>query len=123
MEDKILIKSETNKVVKNILRFAPIVYFGLAILFFVKLITPTEMSYYNPFTNRYYTRDIIGLGYVFRFGEYSNFFIWLVISVYSFISAIVTGVIYLANKSCELQITENSVKGKTLFGKAGNGEK
>ena len=121
MEEKILIKSETNKIVKAFLQFAPPVLLGIAALISILFSIPKEIEYerYSYYTNKYYTytETVNGWRYVFRFGDYTPQFIWFVIGCLCLLSGIVIGIIYLVNRKCEIQITENNVKGKTLLGK------
>ena len=116
MEEKILIKSEINKRVKKFLQAAPLVLLGIAAFISICLAIPREMLVYSWYTGYEY-RNIIGWVYVFHFGQYTQFFIWFLIGSLCLLGAIIIGIVYLANRDCELQITENNVKGKTLLGK------
>ena len=118
MEDRILIKSEIDKKAKRFLTLAPIIAFGMTLLCVILLSCKytIEYSYYYSFS-RYTTRS----GWEIMFKLYENAgllcFIYFIIMCLSFIFAIVSGIIYLANRKCEMSVTENNVKGKTLFGK------
>ena len=112
MEEKILIKSKMNQSVKRILGFTPLISFGLACLFSLLLAVPhTEVSKWGSYT---YT----GWDHVFDInGVYTKYFIMFVLGSLCLITAIITGIIYLATRQCELEITDSNVKGKTLYGK------
>ena len=116
MEEKILIKSEINKTVKEFLQKAPLVLFGIAALISILLAIPKEEQYFN-WKGNIRTREIIGWVNVFCFGDYTAFFIWFLIGSICLLAAIIIGIIYLVNRKCELVITDSNVKGKTLFGK------
>ena len=121
MEEKILIKSEINKKVKAFLQIAPIVLFGIAALISILMAIPKEeiSSYYSYYSKqRYeYTYTVTGWRRIFNFGEYTTFFIWFVLGCLCLLGSIIIGIIYLVHRKCELVITENNVKGKTLLGK------
>ena len=117
MEEKILIKSEINKQTKTFLQMAPLVLFGIAALISILMAIPGEEVYYSYYFDEYRTRTIVGWDRVFSFGQYTRFFIWFVLGCLCLLGAIIIGIIYLVNRKCELQITENNVKGKTLLGK------
>ena len=116
MEEKILIKSRMNKSVKNFLKITPIVCFGITVLISILLTIPIKEKF------RLHSEYIVfdygnGWNHLFSWGSYTKFFVMFVLGSASLLAGIVSGIIYLANRTCELQITENSVKGKTLFGK------
>ena len=112
MEEKVLIKSEVNETLKKILKWGPLVLFGIAALVSICLSFKYEyVGYYG------WTRTSLGWELVFDFGDQTNFFIWFVIGCLCLLSSIIMGIIFLVNRECELQITENNVKGKTLLGK------
>ena len=121
MEEKILIKSETNKAVKRFLQIAPLVLFAIAAIIAISLAIPNEVeelrysSYFREY--RTYTQTIVGWEKVFYFGQYTKYFISFVIGSLCLLASIVIGIIYLVNRKCELHITENNVKGKTILGK------
>lgn len=117
MEEKILIKSRMNQNVRNFLKYAPIVCFGIAAFISILLAIPQNKTVYSYYFGSYEIR-IVGWAHIFHFdSDYIMYFIWFVLASLCLITSIVLGIIYLANKNCELQITETSVKGKTLFGK------
>ena len=118
MDDKILIKSEVNATLKKILKWGPIVLFGVAALISICLSFEYEYEYYSFYSREYFTRHELGWNLVFDFRDSTLiFFIWFVFACLSLLSSIILGIVYLANRNCELQITEKNVKGKTLFGK------
>ena len=118
MEEKILIKSELAKRVKNILQKGPLVMFGVTALISIILLFTAETyeskSWYSGTT---YIVKLSGWDVVFWFGEYTFYFILFVIACLSFITAIVLGIMYLVYRKCEICITENNVRGKTVLGK------
>ena len=119
MEEKIIIKSRMNQIVKNYLKFAPIVCFAMTVLFSILLSVPTEVERYSSWYGTYMTETVIGWKYLFNldYYGYNELFLWFILDCLSLLVGIVAGIIYFANRNCELQITENSVKGKTLFGR------
>ena len=121
MEEKILIKSRMNKSVKNFLKITPIVCFGITVLISILLAIPmkTKITYKFSFSYEEFTliEEVRGWNHLFNWGSYTKFFVMFVLGILFLLTAIIIGIIYLANRSCELQITENNVKGKTLFGK------
>ena len=116
MDEKILIKSERDKKVKNILEKGPIILFGIAVLMSVLLSLPHEKESYSRYWG-YETYEYLGWEVIFGFDEYTIYFIMFVLASLALIGAIILGIMYLVNRKCELIITENNVKGKTLFGK------
>ena len=121
MDEKILIKSETNATFKAFLKWAPIVFFGIAALISILLSIPKEESYtyYDFFTHSDRTRTYTSVGWknIFNFGDDTLLFVLFVLGCLCLLLAIIFGIIYLVNGKCELVITENNVKGKALFGK------
>lgn len=120
MEEKVLIKSYIDKKAKNFLQKAPIILFAITVFICICLAIPrkVEVETYSRWRGYVtYTEEIIGWEYLFDFGEYTHFFLLFIIACLCFIAAVVIGIMYLVNRKCEMQITENNVKGKTLFGK------
>ena len=122
MEEKILIKSEVNKTLKRILKWGPVVLFGISVLIFILLSLDYEFKYerWDSWYDEYLTitRSRSGWECAFKFNDETIiFFVWFVIACLCLLSAIILGIIYLVNRKCELQVTEKNVKGKTLFGK------
>ena len=109
MEEKILIKSEMNKSVKNFLQNGSIISFAIAALFAILLTLPAK--------ELWGTTMISGWWLMFDFGEDTIYFLYFLIGAVSLLFTVILNAIYLPLRKCELQITENSVKGKTLFGK------
>lgn len=110
MEEKILIKSEINKRLKNVLQKGPLILLGIAALIRLMLTKTVYVSSYSDFKRTAWNC-------VFDFDEYTKYFIWFVIGALCLLTAIILAIIYAVHRKCELQITENNVKGKTLFGK------
>lgn len=110
MEEKILIKSETNR---DLWRKIPIILLVIAAAVCIMLSLKYRYSSYYFYSNYY----IIGWVLAFWFGDYTYLFIIFLIGALSLLLAIIFGIMYLVFRNCELQITESSVKGKTLFGK------
>lgn len=119
MDEKILIKSEVNKKLKKILQWGPVILFGIAALISIFLSMPKTKEYSYYFYGKYRTRTYTYTRWevVFDFGEDTGLFILFVLGCLALLGAIILGIMYLVNRKCELQITENNVKGKTLFGK------
>lgn len=119
MDEKILIKSEVNKTLKKILQWGPVILFGIAALISIFLSMPKTKEYSYYFYGKYRTRTYTYTRWevVFDFGEDTGLFILFVLGCLALLGSIILGIMYLVNRKCELQITENNVKGKTLFGK------
>ena len=90
----------------------PIVLFCLTALISICLSIPKEEIY--SLSGKYYTYTIVGWECVFTYAEY---FILFLLASLCLLGAIVIGIIYLVNRKCELVITKNNVRGKTLLGK------
>ena len=117
MEEKVLIKSESNK---NLWRKIQIILLIIAIFASILLSCQYEDTYYY-YSYIYGYEDTtyhdIGWALVFDFGDHTFLFILFLIGALSLLLAIVSGILYLIYRKCEIQITESSVKGKALFGK------
>ena len=124
MEDKILIKSEVDKQIKNFLQKGAIIPFVIAV------VCATILSIMKVKYTRYYYVDFLGAGRystytysgwerVFTFDGSKDFrcFLIFLVGAISLLIAITIVVLYFINHKCELCITENNIKGKTLFGK------
>ena len=98
---------------------APLVLFGIAALISIFLSIPEEMTtqYYDwgELVTRTFYRSKWDL--MFSFGEYAPYFVLFVIGCICLLASIVIGIIYLVNRKCELTITDQNVRGYTLFGK------
>ena len=120
MEEKVLIKSEVNKSLKLFLKWAPIILFGLAaiICLFLTFDYDVEVEYYSSLfhTRDTYTLTLRGWSWVFQF-EPIGFFLWFLVACISLLASIIIGIIFLVNRKCELQVTENNVRGKAVLGK------
>ena len=106
MEEKILIKSKTNTAVKKFLKFTSIICFAIAALCSILLSLPI------PIEPRF-----VGWERMVHFYEFTVYFILFILGSLCLIVSIVTGIIYLVTRKCELQIFETTVKGKALYGK------
>ncbi len=108
MDEKILIKSEMDAKVKSIfLGIIGVLYFVMAILF-LGLCKKKEYGYY-------YTYEKSGWEAAFS-GDGKSLAAFIVGCAFFLIATIVL-VIYLANRKCEIVVTEKNVRGKALFGK------
>lgn len=116
MDEKILIKSEVNKKLKKILQWGPVILFGIAALISIFLSLRKKVEVYSRYSGTR-TRKYIRWTRIFDFGEDTGLFILFVLGCLALLGSIILGIIYLVNRKCELQVTENNVKGKTLFGK------
>ena len=116
MEEKILIKSKINIKAKTFLKKAPPVLLGIAALIVVFFSIPQKAERYSYMSDSYYTVTYSRWLYVFE-EEYIHWFVLLVLACLCVLSAIIISIVYLINRKCELIITENNVKGKTLWGK------
>ena len=116
MDEKILIKSEVNKKLKKILQWGPVILFGIAALISIFLSLSKKVEVYYRYSGTR-TRKYIRWTLIFDFGQHTGLFILFVLGCLALLGAIILGIIYLVNRKCELQVTENNVKGKTLFGK------
>ena len=115
MEDKIIIRSKMDEQVKTFLQRATIALLGIAALIAIGLAIPMEYQEFSYWGS--YTYKVVGWQNVFHFGYDTKFFVWFVLGCLCLVAGITIGIMYLVNRSCELQITENNVKGKTLLGK------
>ena len=120
MEEKVLIKSEVNKSLKLFLKWAPIILFGLAaiICLFLTFDYDVEREYYSYWTHKSYTsiQTLRGWSWVFQFDPI-GFFLWFLVACISLLASIIIAIIFLVNRKCELQVTENNVRGKAVLGK------
>ena len=121
MEENILIKSEMHKGIKRFLQIAPLAFFGVAVLLAIILSTDFEYveEYYSWGSWREHTYSDMGWELAFEFdgSTSTTCFMMFILASLSLIAGIVTGIMYLATRKCELILTEKNVKGKTVFGK------
>lgn len=105
MEEKILIKSERSQSEKT-LKSLITVFFAFFCVFAVILLLP-------------FGEEILGGGYwcAFYFGEYTPLFVLFVIHCLFLIGGVISLIILLVNRKCELTVTDKNVRGKTLHGK------
>ena len=112
MEEKVLIKSQIDKNVKNALTMIPCVllFFSALIFIILAIVEPLDSwyNYYHPYYNNGYDAAFDGHGGCLTFFIFACVF---------FLFAIITLIFYWAHCKCELSITDKNVKGKTIFGK------
>ena len=113
MDEKVLIKSEIDQQGKMRLSILPICFIVVAVIIFIALLFPVSKD--AGLTR--YNHDFIGGGYVAAFDECAFHLIVFIVGCLLLVVGIILLVIYRANCQCELCITEDNVKGKTLFGK------
>lgn len=113
MDEKVLIKSEIDQQGKMRLSILPICFIVVAAIIFIALLFPVSEG--NSLTRWDY--DYIGGGYVAAFDECAFHLIVFIVGCLLLVVGIILLVMYRANSQCELYITEDNVKGKTLFGK------
>ena len=108
MDEKVLIKSEFNSLLKKILLTAPLVLIPASIILFIALGFDYGKGYWKD--SGYYK--------AFHHVDGQALFLTLFVLACVFaVAGIIMLIVYLAHSQCELTVTENSVKGKTLFGK------
>ena len=113
MDEKVLIKSEIDQQGKMRLSILPICFIVVAVIIFIALLFPvSEGSIFS-----YWGAEYFGGGYVVAFDECSLLLYVFIIACLLLVVGIILLVMYRANSQCELCITEDNVKGKTLFGK------
>ena len=111
-----------DKKVKNFLEKGAIACLIIAALMALLLTLQYDASYYKYYDSySLYKTTIAGWGCLFYGHFYSDSegicWMFFIIGSLCLITAIVLGIMYLVLRKCELQITENNVKGKTLLGK------
>ena len=106
MEEKILITSTESKNFKKFLKWSPIIFFGIAAI----------ISLFLTFEYDYRSGSRVGWELAFRFGSYTAFFVFFVIGSTCLLLSIIFAIIYFL-RSREIQVTENFVIGKGIFGK------
>ena len=119
MEEKILIKSETDKKAKRLFIAAIVACYIIAMLMFFLLLLPYSASPYAGYGGG--ETKLPGLVLIFSkryYGDNKGMCLrFLIIGLVCFIMFIVLSIIYGAHQKCELQVTEKNIKGKTFFGK------
>ena len=112
MEEKVLIKSEIDKNAKRALAVITYLLLVFSALIFIILafVEPLDSwyNYYNPYYDN---------GYEAAFDAHGGCLTFFIIACTFFLLGIITLIVFWAICKCELFITENNVKGKTLFGK------
>ncbi len=114
MGDKVLIRSEIDKKAKAILIGTPfILLFVSACIFLILAVIKPYSDFYNLYS--YYRRDYNG--YEAAFEGHGGCLVFFIIACTFFLTGIIALIVFWAHSKCELCITENNVKGKTIFGK------
>ena len=109
MMEKILIKSVIDKKAKSILMAAVGIPLAIGVIMFFSLLTSVvKVGYYYP-------EYISGLEAAFK-GDDLSLALFIVSCVFLLLSLIMF-ILYWSVSKCELSVTENNVKGKTMFGK------
>ena len=119
MEEKILIKSEKLKAERT-LKAIMIAAFGMfvAILNYMILVKPDCKVYYSFYGYSGYETVQLSNGFEAAFSYNKDLYLILFFVMCAFfLAGIVTLIIYLVNRKCELVVTDKNVRGKTLFGK------
>ena len=109
MDDKILVKSEIDTKTKTVLISFPAILLSISALIFLIL------AVIKPYRDSFIFKDLSGLSAAFTGNVVCLTF--FIIACTFFLIGIVALIGLLALSKCELCITENNVKGKTLFGK------
>jgi hypothetical protein len=132
MEEKILIKSEVDKKLKEILRWLSVGLLGLCALFALILLCEFEVEVYHSgyylgntkYWVKGYTSIENKMGYEILFGgydvdydSYEMCMAFFIIACSTFVIGLPILIMFLATSKCELEITDKSAKGKTFFGK------
>lgn len=108
MEEKILIKSELDKKVKNILLGIVGVCFFITFVILLYLLSPNDSPYGIK-------REYSNLDMAFSVG--GQYMIAFLMGCMFFVLSLIAALIYWAHSKCEIVVTEKNVKGKALFGK------
>lgn len=111
MNDKILINSKIDRKAKAFLLIIPaaLIFISSVIFIVLAVITPLDSYYYY---NPYYDS-----GYEAAFDGHGGCLAFFIIACTFALLGIISLIMFWAYSKCELSITENNVKGKTLFGK------
>ena len=132
MEEKILITSEVDKKLKEILRWLSVGLLGLCALFALILLCSFEVNvhhggYFLGNTKYWiegYTSVENKMGYGILFGgydvdydSYEMCMAFFIIACAAFVIGLPILIMFFAISKCELEITDKSAKGKTFFGK------
>ena len=108
MEEKILIKSKMDEKAKAVLQVLIGIPFGIFAILFLILCQEKEYGYYYKYTATGFERAFNGSGLALA---------GLIVACLSLILGIVALIIFLAQRKCEITVTEKNVRGKALFGK------
>lgn len=113
MDEKVLIKSEMDKKARSVLQALMAVGFAMAAILLLSLLLQKvtyERGYLSKYTVEYRAITLALRGHM-------TYLIRLIIAGVFLLLGVVTTVIYLAVKNCEIIVTDKNVKGKTKFGK------
>ncbi len=117
MDEKILIRSKVDIKVKTFLRNCTTICSIITAVILIFLILPVKHEYYDPYSGRRTIYRLWFEKFEDAFSGYDIYAVLIFLGAFLLLVAIVTGIMYFMIHKCELQITENSVKGKALFGK------
>ena len=120
MEETILIRSKNKATIGKLLKWGPVILFGIAALISIILSFEYEYEYYSGWRDQILTDTEIGWALAFMFPYGTALFVLFIIGCVSLLASIVLGIILLIvylNSKCELVVTEQNVKGRTLLGK------
>ena len=107
MEEKILIKSEMDKKAKSIFITMIAIFLSLSAILILSLLEEKSVSKYIEYN---------GFKRAFSKGDGGALAIFIIGCVF-FVLGIITLILFLSRRKCELTITEKNVRGKTLYGK------
>ena len=111
MEEKVLIKSETNKKTKKIFCILIGIFFFASVILFLSLLREKEYPSYRLYGT--YTMTAFEGAFCGYFEDWLTF----IFACVFFVLAITFLIAFCAYRKCEIIITEKNVRGKTLFGK------
>lgn len=122
MDEKILIKSEMNPKTKIALSIVTSALSVITLIFVLLLCIPYEHNESYRYLGEwfYYTQSRSGFSYAFDNTAYSlhdKCLTFFILACVFFALSIVSLLVLLATRKCELTITEKNVRGKTLWGK------
>ena len=119
MEEKILIKGEVSKKTKTTFISIIIGSFALAVFLFLYLLIEQEIEYerYSYWSGYWNTYTYYKMGYLLAFDDADPTYLSIFcMACVSFIVGVVTSIIYLPYRKCEITVTEKNVRGKAIFG-------
>lgn len=118
MEDKILIKSEIDKKTKGIMLGIVMALLGVSVILFLLLLI-IEDTYYSGYTyyGVYFSSPSSRTALSAAFDGETGYLLMFIASCLFFVAGIIGIFFFWAHSKCSITVTENNVKGKTLFGK------